>query len=286
MKYVTLNNGVKMPILGYGVYQISKEDCEQCVLDAIKVGYRSIDTARVYGNEIQTGKAIKKCGVPREEIFLTTKVWIDCYGYEGAKESVLQSLKNLQVDYIDLVLLHQPFSDYYGAYRALEDLYEQGLIRAIGVSNFYPDRLSDICTYNRIIPQVNQIEANPIHQRKACHSNMIKENVQMEAWAPLGQGRDNMLEKKELVEIGRAHNKTAAQVILRWLIQLDIVVLAKTVNIDRMKQNFDVFDFELSVSEMDIIAGLDAGKTMFMDHRTVEVVKLFSTISTKNMDKL
>lgn len=207
MEYITLNNGVKMPLLGYGVYQVTKEECERCVLDAIKSGYRLIDTAQSYFNEEAVGNAIEKCGVPREELFITTKVWIDNYGYEKTRASVLNSMKKLKVDYLDLVLLHQPFSDYYGAYHALEDLYKEGKLKAIGVSNFYPDRLSDIAAFNEITPQVNQVEVNPLNQQIFAQENMIKNNVQIEAWAPFGEGRNNMFDNKVLKDISAKYRK-------------------------------------------------------------------------------
>ena len=285
MEYVTLNNGVKMPMLGYGVYQISKEDCERCVLDAIAAGYRHIDTAQSYFNEEQVGNAIAKCGVPREELFITTKVWIDNYGYEKTYQSVLNSMKKLKVDYIDLVLLHQPFSDYYGAYHALETLYKEGKVKAIGVSNFYPDRLSDICAFNEIKPQVNQVEVNPINQQIKAQENMIKNEVQIEAWAPFGEGKNNIFTNPVLKEIGDKYNKSNAQVILRWLIQRGVVVLAKSVHKERMEQNMDIFDFELSKEDMEKIATLDEGKSLFFDHQTPQAVDLFVSFLEQKRNK-
>ena len=244
MEYVKLNNGVEMPILGFGVYQIPKEETKECVLNAIKVGYRLIDTAQSYFNESEVGDAIKECGVPRSELFITTKVWIDNYGYDKCKESVLKSLEKLKTDYIDLVLLHQPFSDYYGAYRALEDLYEEGKIRAIGVSNFYPDRLADICLFGRkVIPAVNQVETNPLNGQVKAQENMEKYGVHIEAWAPFGEGRSGMFENVTLKKIGEKYNKSVAQVILRWLIQRGVIVVCKSTHVERMEENFDVFDF-------------------------------------------
>ena len=222
-----MNNGVEMPILGYGVYQVTPEECERCVLDAISVGYRSIDTAQAYYNEEGVGNAVRKCGVPREELFITTKVWIDNYGYEQAKESVLKSMKKLKVDYLDLVLLHQPFSDYYGAYRALQELYKEDKIRAIGVSNFAPDRLTDMIAFNEIPPQVNQVEVNPLHQQIPAQENMVKRHVQMEAWAPFGEGKNNMFHNPVLLNIAEMYQKSTAQVMLRWLMQRDIVVFSE-----------------------------------------------------------
>lgn len=275
MEYITLNNGVKMPLLGYGVYQISKEECEACVLDAIKVGYRLIDTAQSYFNEEAVGKAIEKCGVPREELFITTKIWISNYGYDKTRESVLNSMKKLKVDYLDLVLLHQPFSDYYGAYHALEDLYKEGKLRAIGVSNFYPDRLSDICAFNEITPQINQVETNPFNQQIEAQENMIKNNVQIEAWAPFGEGRNDMFNNPILKEIANKYKKSVAQVILRWLTQRGVVALAKSVNLNRMKENFSIFDFNLSDDDMNAIKDLDTKNSLFFNHQDPNTVDMF-----------
>lgn len=278
MQYVTLSNGVKMPQLGYGVYQVSKEECERCVLDALKVGYRHIDTAQSYFNEEEVGNAIKKSGIPREEIFLTTKVWIEHYGYEEARKSVLESMRKLQTDYIDLVLLHQPFSDYYGAWRALEDLYEEGKLKAIGVSNFYSDRLVDICNFARIRPMVNQVETHPHFQREENQEWMKKYGVQHEAWAPFGEGRGGMFEEPILNEIGKKYGKTAAQIILRWELQRGIVVIPKSVHIERMAQNFDVFDFALSAEDMQQIATLDKNESSFFSHYDPKIVEWFVNV--------
>lgn len=279
MEYVKLNNGVKMPILGFGVYQIPKEETKQAVLDAIKVGYRLIDTAQSYFNEKEVGDAIKECGVDRKELFITSKVWIDNYGYEKCKASVLESLKKLQTDYIDLMLLHQPFADYYGAYRALEELYEEGKIRAIGVSNFYPDRLADICLFGRkVVPAVNQIETNPLHQREYDQEVMNKYGVKIEAWAPFGEGRNNMFSNPSLVEIGKKYNKSAAQVILRWLIQRGVIVVCKSTHLDRIKQNFDVFDFSLTKGDMEKIKKLDTGDSLFFNHQDPKMVEWFDNM--------
>lgn len=286
MEYVLLNNGVEMPKLGYGVFQIPKEECEKCVLDAIKVGYRHIDTAQSYFNEEEVGNAISKCGVPRKDLFITTKVWIDNYGYEKAKQSVLQSMQKLKVDYIDLVLLHQPFSDYYGAYRALQELYEQGKIRAIGVSNFSPDRLADIAAFNNITPQVNQVETNPLHQQIQAQQNMVNRNIQLEAWAPFGEGKNNMFHNPDLKEIADKYNKSVAQVILRWLMQRDIVALAKSSHVNRMKENFEIFDFSLSKEDMDKIATLDTKTSLFFDHQTPETVDWFRQVIEERKDKI
>lgn len=286
MEYVTLSNGVKMPKLGFGVFQISKEECERCVLEAIKIGYRHIDTAQSYFNEEEVGNAISKCEIPREELFITTKVWIDNYGYEKAKESVLNSMKKLKTDYIDLVLLHQPYSDYYGAYKALQELYGAGKIRAIGVSNFSPDRLADIAAFNEIAPHVNQVETNPLHQQLEAQKNMEKLNVQMEAWAPFGEGRNNMFHNPILKEIAEKHNKSVAQVILRWLMQRNIVALAKSTHAERMKENIEIFDFELSNEDMKKISQLDTETSLFFNHQTPEAVDMFVNMIQDRKDKI
>lgn len=275
MNYVVLSNGVKMPQLGYGVYQVTKEECERCVLDALKVGYRHIDTAQSYFNEEEVGNAIVKSGIKREDLFITTKVWIEHYGYEEAKKSVIESMKKLQTNYIDLVLLHQPFADYYGAWRALEDLYAEGVIRAIGASNFYPDRLVDLCSFARIKPMVNQVETHPHNQQIAAHEWMQKYNVQHEAWAPFGEGRGGMFEEPLLNEIGKKYNKSAAQVILRWELQRGIVVIPKSTHIERMQENFNVFDFELTDEDMKQIATLDKNQSSFFSHTDPNMVEWF-----------
>ena len=276
MLYVTLSNGVKMPTLGYGVYQIDKEECERCVLDALKVGYRHIDTAQSYFNEEEVGNAIAKSGIPREQIFLTTKVWVENYGYDETRKSVLESMRKLKTNYIDLVLLHQPFSDYYGAWRALEDLYAEGVTKAIGVSNFYPDRLVDICSFARIKPMVNQVETHPHNQQIEAHEWMKKYGVQHEAWAPFGEGRGGMFEEPLLVEIGKKYGKTAAQVILRWDMQRNIVAIPKSTHIERMEQNFDIFDFKLSEEDMAKIATLDKKQSSFFSHYDPKMVEWFA----------
>lgn len=276
MQYVTLSNGVKMPQLGYGVYQVNKEECERCVLDALKVGYRHIDTAQSYFNEEEVGNAIAKSGVPREQIFLTTKVWVEHYGYDETRKSVLESMRKLKTNYIDLVLLHQPFSDYYGAWRALEDLYAEGVIKAIGVSNFYPDRLVDICSFARIKPMVNQVETHPHNQQIEAHEWMKKYGVQHEAWAPFGEGRGGMFEEPLLVEIGKKYGKTAAQVILRWDMQRNVVAIPKSTHIERMEQNFDIFDFALSEEDMAKIATLDKKQSSFFSHYDPKMVEWFA----------
>ncbi len=284
MEYVTLNNGVKMPLLGYGVYQVTKEECEACVLDAIKVGYRLIDTAQSYFNEEAVGNAIEKCGVPREELFITTKVWISNYGYDKTRESVLNSMKKLKVDYLDLVLLHQPFADYYGAYHALEDLYKEGKLRAIGVSNFYPDRLSDICAFNEITSQINQVETNPFNQQIEAQENMIKNNVQIEAWAPFGEGRNDMFNNPVLKKIADKYQKSVAQVILRWLTQRGVVALAKSINPNRIQENFNTFDFKLSDEDMLTIKTLDTKNSLFFNHQDSNTVDMFVQLIKQRAD--
>lgn len=275
MDYVTLNNGVKMPQLGYGVYQVSKDECERCVLDALKVGYRHIDTAQSYFNEEEVGNAIEKSGVPRNEIFLTTKVWIEHYGYEQTKASVYESMQKLKVNYIDLVLLHQPFADYYGSWRALEDMYADGKIRAIGISNFYPDRMVDLASFSRIKPMVNQVETHPFNQQIEAQEWMKKYGVQIEAWAPFGEGRGGLFTNETIAKIAAKYNKTVAQVILRWELQRGIVVIPKSVHIERMEQNLDVFDFELSVEDMQIMASLDKKQSSFFSHTDPAMVEWF-----------
>ena len=279
MKYVKLNNGVEMPILGFGVYQIPKEETKRCVLDALKVGFRAIDTAQSYFNEEEVGEAIKESGIPRDEIFITSKVWIDNYGYEKCRQSVLDTLDKMGLEYIDLMLLHQPFANYYGAYRALEDLYEEGKIKAIGVSNFYPDRLSDICLFERkVIPAVNQVETNPMNAQVKAQENMEKYGVHIEAWAPFGEGRNGLFENETLVNIGKKYHKSAAQVILRWLIQRGVIIACKSTHIERMQENFNVFDFELTNEEMEKIKKLDTNDSLFFNHQDPKMVEWFDEI--------
>lgn len=275
MEYVTLSNEVKIPILGYGVYQVTKDECERCVLDALEVGYRSIDTAQSYFNEEEVGSAMKKSGIPREEIFLTSKVWVEHYGYEETKKSVEESLRKLQTDYLDLMLLHQPFNDYYGAYRALEDLYDEGKLRAIGVSNFYPDRLVDLASFTRIPPMVNQIETHVLNQRVGDHEWMNKYHITHEAWAPFGEGRGGLFDNEVLKQIGEKYGKTAAQVMLRWNIQRGVIVLPKSTHKERMIQNLDVFDFTLTDEDMSAIAGLDTKTSAFFSHYDPNMVEWF-----------
>lgn len=275
MEYVTLNNGVKMPVLGYGVYQVTQEECERCVLDALQVGYRSLDTAQSYFNEEQVGNAIQKSGVPREEIFLTTKVWVEHYGYETAKASVLESMRKLQTDYLDLVLLHQPFSDAYGAYRALEELYDGGKIRAIGISNFYVDRMVDFASFNRIKPAINQVEVHIFNQQKQMKEYADKYGIQLEAWAPFGEGRKGTFDNEVVAAIGKKYGKTPAQVMLRWHIQRGIVVIPKSTHRERMEENFNVFDFNLSAEDMDTLAALDTASSSFFSHQDPAMVEWF-----------
>lgn len=276
MEYVHLNNGLKMPVLGYGVYQVTKDECERCVLDALKTGYRLIDTAQSYFNEEEVGNAIVKSGIPREEIFLTTKVWVEHYGYEETKKSVYESMRKLQTEYIDLMLLHQPFSDYYGAYRALEELYNEGVLKAIGVSNFYPDRLVDIANFANIVPMVNQVETHVLNQQTEAKKWMDKYEVQIEAWAPFGEGRGGLFENPVLTAIGEKYGKTSAQVMLRWNIQRGVVVLPKSTHIERIEQNFNVFDFALTEEDMAAIAALDTQTSSFFSHYDPNMVEWFA----------
>lgn len=275
MEFVTLNNGLKMPKLGYGVYQVSKEECERCVSDALEIGYRHIDTAQAYFNEAEVGRAVKVSGIKRDELFITTKVWISNYGYDKTKASVYRSLELMGLDYLDLMLLHQPFSDYYGAYRALEDLQTEGVLKSIGVSNFYPRVLADLVGFNRVVPQVNQVEVNPLHQQVDAHAVMDKLNVQIEAWAPFGEGRSGMFTNEVLQKVGTKHGKSVAQVILRYLMQRNVVALAKSTHKERMQENFNIFDFTLDDDDMKSIAALDTKNSLFFDHASVDAVDLF-----------
>lgn len=285
MEQVTLYNGVKMPIIGYGVYQVSKEECERCVMDALAVGYRSIDTAQSYFNEEQVGSAIVKSGVPREDIFLTTKVWLEHYGYDAARKSVLESMRKLRTDYLDLVLLHQPFSDYYGAYRALEDLYDEGKLRAIGVSNFYSDRLVDIASFSRIKPMVNQVETHPFNQQVEAKKWMDKYGIQIEAWAPFGEGRGGLFENPALVEIAQKYKKTTAQVILRWHIQCGVIVIPKSTHKERMQENLNIFDFALDQADMKLISELDKKQSSFFSHSDPATVEWFVQVVEERKGK-
>lgn len=278
MEYVTLNNGLKMPMLGYGVYQIDPTECEQCVLDAIEVGYRSIDTAQAYANEEGVGNAIKKSSIPREELFITTKIWISNAGYEKASASIDESLRNLQTDYIDLLLIHQPFNDYYGTYRAMEDAYKAGKVKAIGVSNFYPDRFIDLATFMEVIPAVNQVEMHVFQQQKIAQKILKKHGTQIMSWGPFAEGKNDYFKNPILVEIGAAHNKTVAQTALRFLIQSGVVVIPKSIRKERMKENFNVFDFTLSQKEMDQISTLDTGKSLFFSHYDPQTVEFLTSL--------
>lgn len=278
MNYVTLNNGVKMPQLGYGVYQTPPEETEKCVLEAIKNGYRSIDTAQAYNNEEGVGNAITKCGLPREELFITTKIWITNAGYEKAKKSIEESLKKLKTDYVDLLLIHQPFGDYYGTYRAMEETYSQGKARAIGVSNFYPDRFIDIAHFANIKPAVNQIETHVFQQQKVAKKYLEKHGAQIMSWGPFAEGKNDYFNNPTLKEIGKAHQKTTAQIALRFLLQSNVVLIPKSTHENRMKENIDIFDFELSADEMKKIEALDTGKSLFFSHHDPETVEWFMSI--------
>ena len=260
METIRLNNGVEMPILGYGVYQVTPEECERCVLDAISVGYRSIDTAQAYYNEEGVGNAVRKCGVPREELFITTKVWISNGGYEKAKVSIDESLRKLQSDYVDLLLIHQPFNDYYGTYRAMEEAYKDGKARAIGVSNFYPDRFIDLAEFCEIKPAVNQVETHVFNQQVKPQEIMKKYGTKVMSWGPFAEGRNDIFTNPVLTKIDEKYGKTAAQTALRFLLQNDVVIIPKSVHKDRMQQNFDLFDFTLTAEEMAEIEVLDGGE--------------------------
>ena len=278
METMKLYNGVKVPANGFGVYQVSKEDCKESVLTALKTGYRHIDTAQSYFNESEVGEALKESDVPRKEIFLTTKVWIDNYGEGKTYDSVVESLKKLQTDYLDLILLHQPVGDYYAAYRDLEKLYEEGKVRAIGVSNFYPDRLVDLCMFAKIKPMVNQIEVNVFNQQVEAKKWADKYGVVLEAWAPFAEGRNNMFHNEVLQAIGEKHNKSVAQVILRWLYQRGIVSLAKSVHEERIKENFDIYLFELDNDDMKKIETLDTKTSSFFSHQDPGIIEWFGQL--------
>jgi len=275
MEFVTLNNGVKMPKLGFGVFMIPNDQTERCVLDAIDAGYRLIDTAQAYGNEEGVGNAIVNCGLPREELFITTKIWISSNGYEKAKASIEESLRKLKTDYIDLMLIHQPFGDYYGTYRAMEEAYKAGKLRAIGVSNFYPDRFIDLASFVEIKPAVNQIETHVFHQQKTAHEYLVKYGAAHMAWAPFAEGKNGMFSNETLLAIAEKHGKTAAQVALRYLMQCDVVVIPKSTHRERMEENFNVFDFTLDEADMQAIAALDAEKTLFFSHYDPAQVERF-----------
>lgn len=281
MKYVTLSDGNKMPIAGFGVYQLTdKEVCKKALLDALKTGYRLIDTAEAYANEEFVGEAIKESGIPREEIFVTTKVFIYNAGYEKCKKAIDESLRKLGLDYIDLYLIHQPFGDYYGSYRAMVEAKKEGKIKSIGISNFRPDRLVDLCMNQEEKPVINQIEFNPFNQNHKEEKIMREYNVQPEAWAPFAEGKNDIFHNELLAKIGKKYNKSVAQVILRWLVQRDIVVLTKSTNLERIKENFDIFDFELSKEDMEKIKELDSGESQFFNHYDPEVVKMLNNLHT------
>lgn len=273
MTKITLNNGVEMPILGYGVYQVTSEECERCVLDAIHVGYRSIDTAQAYQNEEGVGNAILKSGVSRNELFITTKVWISNAGEEKAKISIEESLHKLRTDYIDLLLIHQPFGDYYGTYRAMEQAYKEGKVRAIGVSNFYPDRLIDMAEHCNIKPAINQVETHVFNQQIKLQDVMTTYDTKVMSWGPFAEGRNDFFSNDVLKIIGNQYGKSVAQVALRFLIQRNIIVIPKSTHKERMKENFDVFDFALSAKDMEDIAKLDLGQSLFFSHQDPEFVK-------------
>lgn len=277
MKEVILNNGVRMPILGYGVFQIpDPQECERCVIDAIEAGYRLIDTAASYLNEEAVGRGIKTSKVPREQLFVTTKLWVQDAGFERTKQAIDKSLRRLQLDYLDLYLIHQPFGDVHGSWRAMQDAYRAGKLRAIGVSNFHPDRLMDIKAFNEVAPAINQVEVNPYLQQTESAAFMREIGVQPEAWAPFAEGRNNLFKNDVLVELARDHGKSVGQVVLRWLVQRDIVALAKSARKERMLENLDLFDFELSEADVARIAGLETGASSFFSHRDPAMVKWMS----------
>ncbi len=275
MKTIKLNNGIEMPQIGYGVYQVSPDECERCVSDALKTGYRMIDTAQAYHNEEGVGRAVKNSGINRSDIFIVSKVWISNYGYEKAKASIDESLRKLQTDYIDLMLLHQPFCDRYGAYRALEDAYREGKLRAIGVSNFYPDHFIDLASNVDIVPAVNQVETHVFNQQTEAQKIMEEFGTHIMSWGPLAEGRNNLFSNETLTKTGNSHGKSVAQIALRWQIQRGVIIIPKSVHIERMEQNLDIFDFELTDEEMAEIATLDTGKSLFFDHHDAETTKLF-----------
>ncbi len=282
MQTIILNNGVEMPILGYGVYQVTDlDECERCVTQALETGYRLIDTAAAYMNETAVGKAIAKSGVPREELFITTKVWIQDIGYDGTLKAFDQSLANLQLDYLDLYLIHQPYGDVYGSWRAMEELYKQGRIKAIGICNFQPDRVMDLILHNEVVPVINQIETHPFYQQTVTQAFLQKNNVQIQSWGPFAEGKNNLFVNELLKSIGEKHGKSIAQVVLRWLIQRSVIAIPKSVHLERIQENFAIFDFELSADDMEQIAKLDKGVSSFFNHRDPEIVKWLGTIKMK-----
>ncbi|OLY94568.1 2,5-diketo-D-gluconic acid reductase [Cnuella takakiae] len=278
MQKVILNNGVEMPILGFGVFQIpDAEECERSVADAISTGYRLIDTAASYGNEAAVGRAIRNSGIPREAFFVTTKLWVQSDGYNGAKKAFETSMQNLQLEYLDLYLMHQPYGDVHGAWRAMEELYREGRIRAIGVSNFHPDRLMDLMVHNTIVPAINQVETHPFQQQMEAHQFLQENGVQIQSWGPFAEGKNNIFNNELLLSIGAKYNKTVAQVVLRWLTQRDVVAIPKSVKKDRMAENFNIFDFSLSAEDMEAIKTLDTKSSLFFDHRDPAMVKWLGT---------
>ena len=283
MQYTILNNGIKMPMVGFGVFQIHDAKTTQTVVEeAIKTGYRLIDTAQVYGNEEAVGKAIKASGVPREELFITTKLWISDFSYEAAKDAFNESLRKLDLDYVDLYLLHQPFGDIFGAWRALEELYKEGKIKAIGVSNFKPDQLANLATFNEVTPAVNQIELHVFNQKEDEQAYMLSKGVQTESWGAFAEGQFDVFNNPVLKEIAEKYSKTTAQVMLRWQLQRGIVSLSKSANPERVRQNFDIFDFELSAEDMDKIAALNTNTTVFSDHHEAKTVELLASFVGKS----
>lgn len=275
MKTIRLSNGVEMPMIGYGVYQVDPDECERCVSDALEVGYRMIDTAQAYHNEEGVGAAVAKSGIPRSELFLVSKIWISNYGYEKAKASIDESLRKLGTEYLDLMLLHQPFCDRYGAYRALEEAYREGKLRSIGISNFYPDHLVDLASNAEIPPMVNQVETHVFDQQTEAQKYMEEYGCQIMSWGPLAEGRNNLFSNPVLESIGYKYGKTVAQVALRWLVQRGVIIIPKSVHVERMEQNLNILDFTLSDEDMAAIACLDTGKSLFFDHHAPEVVKMF-----------
>jgi 2,5-diketo-D-gluconate reductase A len=274
MQKVKLNNGVEMPMLGFGVFQVTDlAECERSVLDAINTGYRLIDTAASYMNEEAVGKAIKKSGVAREELFITTKLWIQSDGYVGTKKAFENSLKKLQLDYLDLYLIHQPFGDVYGEWRAMQDLYKEGSVKAIGVSNFHPDRLIDLIIHNEIVPAINQVETHPFHQQIKTQKFLQENNVQIESWGPFAEGKNNIFHNELLLSIAKKYGKSIAQVIIRWLTQRGVIAIPKSVRKERMEENFNIFDFKLSAEDMEAIKTLDTNASLFFDHRDPAMVK-------------
>ena len=277
MEYFTLNNGVKMPVLGFGTYQIPPEDTERCVLDALKVGYRCIDTAAAYFNEEGVGEAISKCGIPRNELFIITKLWVQDHGYENTKKAIETSLRKLKTDYLDLYLIHQCFGDIYGSWRAMEEAYQAGKIKAIGISNFLPERFVDLVSNSKVVPAVLQFEFHPFYQEAESLKYMQEYKIQAQAWSPLAQGKNDIFNNPVLTKIAKAHNKSVGQTIIRWEIQRGVQVIPKSVKIERMKENFNVFDFKLTDAEVEEINKLDTHKSIFIDFRSIDVVKMFNT---------